>query len=237
MRLLILQARMSSTRMPGKVLAPLFGEPMIVRQLERLHRAETLDRIVVATSTDPSDDVLADTLAGKGETVRRGSLDDVLARYLMVADEFDPHLVVRITGDNPLIDPAVIDRALREHEASGADYSSTGLSGRFPSGLDTEVVDPAALRRVAELGADPYEREHVTPGVYRRPELFRLNAVSQDVDRSDARWTVDYPEDFAWVEQIYDRLYPADPAFGQEEIAALIAREPHLARTSADVAP
>ena len=233
--MLILQARMSSTRMPGKVLAPLLGEPMIIRQLERLHRSQTMDEVVVATSTDPSDDVLAEALESHGETVRRGSLDDVLARYLTVIDEFDPQLVVRITGDNPLIDPGVIDRAVREHDEAGADYSSTGLSQRFPKGLDTEVVDPAALRRVVELGPDDYEREHVTPGVYRRPDLFRLNTVTQPVDRSNLRWTVDYPEDFAWATAVYERLYATNPTFGQEEVVALVERDPSLNRTSADV--
>jgi spore coat polysaccharide biosynthesis protein SpsF len=233
--MLILQARMSSTRMPGKVLTPLLGEPMIVRQLERLHRAAMIDEVVVATSTDPSDDVLAETLERHGETVRRGSLDDVLARYLMVIDEFDPQVVVRITGDNPLIDPGVIDRAVREHVESGADYSSTGLSQTFPKGLDTEVVTPSALRYVAEVGPDDYEREHVTPGVFRRPERFSLHPVTQQADRSDLRWTVDYPADFEWATTVYERLYPGNPGFGQEDVIALIEREPHLQRTSADV--
>jgi spore coat polysaccharide biosynthesis protein SpsF len=232
----VLQARMSSTRLPGKVLKPLAGEPMILRIVERIRRSRELDQLIVATSVDPSDDPLVRVLGDAGVTVRRGSLADVFSRFLAVADEFDPDVVVRLTGDNPFVDPEVIDRIVREHLASGADYTSNSLTRTFPRGLDVEAVKPAALRSLATRELQPDEREHVTIGVYRRPDEFRLHQVTQEPDRSELRWTVDLPEDFAFAEAVYDRLYATTPAFGQADVLALLEREPALRRTDADAA-
>jgi spore coat polysaccharide biosynthesis protein SpsF len=234
-KLAIIQARCSSTRMPGKVLAPLAGEPMILRLVERVRRSVELDAVVVATSRDPSDDPLVATLEERGVLVRRGPLGDVLARYLQVIDEFDPETVVRLTGDNPLVDPAVIDDVLRAHAASGADYTSNSLVRSYPYGLDVEAVRAAALRRVAELATDQEEREHVTIGIYRRPDVFRLEPVVQPQDHAELRWTVDYPEDFAFVERVYAELFPVDPAFAQADVLALLERRPELRRLRSDV--
>jgi spore coat polysaccharide biosynthesis protein SpsF len=230
----ILQARTGSTRLPGKVLMPLLGEPMIVRELERLAQASTLDALVVATSTDPSDDELAATVAAAGVDVRRGSLDDVLGRFLQVVDEYDPDVVVRLTADNPLTDPDVLDLIVRTHLESGADYTSNAIERSYPRGLDVEAVEADALRAMRALGPDAEEREHVTIGIYRRPETFRLQAVTQQPDRSDLRWTVDEPEDFAFAERVYQALYPANPAFRQADVLALLEREPGLRRTEPD---
>jgi spore coat polysaccharide biosynthesis protein SpsF len=234
-KIAIIQARCSSTRMPGKVLAPLAGEPMILRLVERVRRSAELDEVVVATSRDTSDDPLADVLEQRGVLVRRGPLDDVLARYLQVVDEFAPDTVVRLTGDNPLVDPAVIDDVVRAHAASGADYASNSLVRSYPYGLDVESVRAEALRRVAGLATDPAEREHVTMGIYRRPELFTLEPVVQAEDHAELRWTVDYPEDFAFVERVYAELFPIDPGFGQADVLALLARHPELRRLRSDV--
>jgi spore coat polysaccharide biosynthesis protein SpsF len=233
--LAILQARMGSSRLPGKALRPILGMPMTLRQIERVQRAGTIDQLVVATSTDPDDDILASTVEDAGVTVRRGPLDDVLARFVQVVNEFDPDQVIRLTGDNPLHDPAVIDLVVGEHLAAGVDYTSTGLTRTFPYGLDVEAVRPAVLRELAAAPTDAEEREHVTLGVYRRPETFSLHAVTQIPDRSDLRWTVDYPEDLRWVTTIFERLHPVDPWFGQQDVIDLIDREPALRRTLADV--
>jgi len=208
---------------------------MILRIVERIARSRELDDLVVATSTDLSDDALADVLSGAGVTVRRGSLSDVLSRFLAVVDEFEPSVVVRLTGDNPLVDPDVIDLVVREHVESGADYSSNSLTRTFPRGLDAEAVSPGALRSLGGRALSDDERQHVTIGVYRRPEEFRLHAVTQPADHSELRWTVDYPEDFAFVEAVYNRLFAGSPAFGQSEVLALLDREPGLRRTEADV--
>jgi spore coat polysaccharide biosynthesis protein SpsF len=214
---------MTSSRLPGKVMAPVLGEPMIGRQLERLRRARRIDRLVVATSIDPSDDPLAAYCEGLELTVFRGALSDVLGRFQAVlAMHADAEAVVRLTADCPLADPELIDRVVEHHHAAGADYTSNTLTNRtYPHGLDVEVIRPAALFEAAEQAVDPYEREHVTPYVYRRPEVYRLAGVARHTSLASLRWTVDYPEDLAFVRDVYARLYPFDPAFGTDAIAAL----------------
>jgi len=235
MPLAILQARMSSSRLPGKVLEPILGRPLILRALERISRAQSLDAIVVATSTDPSDDPLAEVVAAEGFLVRRGDLNDVLSRFLAVVEEFGPEDVVRLTGDNALTDPEVIDRVVAEHLSHGADYSSNTMPRTYPRGLDVEVVRADALRRVAALRPDLDEREHVTMGVYRRPDQFRLHGVVQSEDRSALRWTVDYPEDLDFARRVYAELYDDTPGFGQLDVVELLARRPDLQRFEHEV--
>lgn len=214
---------MTSSRLPGKVLAPVLGEPMIGRQVERLRRAKGIDRLVVATSIDPTDDPLAAYADSLGLTVFRGPLDDVLARYAGAAALFpEARALVRLTADCPLADPEVIDRVIAHHHATGADWTTAALGARtFPHGLDVEAIRPAALREAAERAADPYEREHVTPYIYRRPETYRLEGVSRSPSLAHLRWTVDLPADLDFVRDVYARLYPADPAFTSEAIVAL----------------
>jgi spore coat polysaccharide biosynthesis protein SpsF len=223
LNLAILQARMSSSRLPGKVLAPVLGEPMIGRQVERLRRASRIDRLVVATSTDASDDPLAAYCESLELAVFRGSLNDVLERFTgALAQHPQARAVVRLTADCPLADPALIDRVIDHHHAAGADYTSNTLGTRtYPHGLDTEVIRPAALLEAAQAATDPYEREHVTPYIYRRPDTYRLAGVARHESLAFLRWTVDFPEDLAFVRQVYARLYPYDPAFGSDAIAAL----------------
>lgn len=234
MILAVLQARMSSTRLPGKVLEPILGRPLILRAIDRISRASSLDGLVLATSVDPSDDRLAETAESDGVTVRRGSLDDVLGRYLQVVDELQPEIVVRLTGDNALTDPAVIDLVVTEHCRSGADYTSNTVHRTFPRGLDVEVASAAALREVGRIATDSAEREHVTMGIYRRPELFDVRQVLQHPDRSQLRWTVDLPADLAFAREVYAALFHANQGFGQEEILALLERRSELTRTEAD---
>ena len=223
LNLAILQARMSSSRLPGKVMAPVLGEPMIGRQVERLRRAKRIDRLVVATSSDPSDDPLAAYCESLQLTVFRGALDDVLERYrAALAPHPDAKAVVRLTADCPLTDPALIDRVIEHHHAAGADYTSNTLGTRtYPQGLDAEVIKPDALVDAAERASDPYEREHVTPYIYRRPETYRLAGVARHESLAALRWTVDFPEDMAFVRDVYAKLYPYDPAFDSDAIAAL----------------
>jgi spore coat polysaccharide biosynthesis protein SpsF len=234
MVLAILQARTSSHRLPGKVLSPILGTPLILRALDRIGRAQRIDRIVLATSTEASDDVLAVAVADAGYAVHRGPLDDVLSRFLQVIDAQDDETIVRLTGDNALSDPAVIDRVIAAHLASGADYTANVLERSYPRGLDVEVFRADALRRVDRLVVDQQEREHVTLGIYRRPELFTLHSVTQSPDRSDLRWTVDYPEDLVFARAVYEHLLAVDPMFGQDDIIALLAEHPELIRRESD---
>lgn len=222
----VLQARVSSSRLPGKVLRPLLGAPMIARQIERLRRARRLDALVLATSTDPSDDVLARWAAEAGVPVYRGSLDDVLGRFVAAARPYAPAHVARLTGDCPLADWAVMDTVVARHLASGADYTSNTIEPTWPDGLDVEVLTMAALETAAREATAPFEREHVTQFIVRRPQRFRLENVRAAEDLSGLRWTVDEPADFELVEAIYAALYPADPAFGTAEILAFLRDNP-----------
>lgn len=221
--LAILQARMTSTRLPGKVLAPVLGEPMIGRQLERLARSGRLDRIVVATSAEASDDPLASYVAGLGYAVCRGSLHDVLDRFHQAAAMVpEADTIVRLTADCPLADWTVIDATIERHHAEAADYTSNVAPERtFPHGLDNEVIRREALERAWREAKDPYEREHVTPYIYRHLHAFRIAGLSRAPSLAHLRWTVDLPEDLAFVREVYERLYPRNPAFTTDEVAAL----------------
>ena len=223
MNLAILQARMTSSRLPGKVMAPVLGEPMIGRQIERLRRATRIDRLIVATSQQSSDDELASYCQSLGLDVVRGALDDVLGRFATaLADHPDADVVVRLTADCPLTDPALIDAVIARHQAEGADYTSNTLGTRtYPHGLDAEVIRAEVLLQAARLADDPYEREHVTPYIYRRPEVFRLAGMMRRPSLAQLRWTVDVADDLAFVRGVYASLYPADPAFTSEAVVAL----------------
>ncbi|MBF0180128.1 MAG: aminotransferase class III-fold pyridoxal phosphate-dependent enzyme [Magnetococcales bacterium] len=225
----ILQARFSSTRLPGKVLKPLLNKPMLERQIERVRRARRLDHLLVATSNEPEDDPIARLCQEIGIDCFRGSLNDVLDRFYRAALPHAPEHVVRLTGDCPLAEPFVIDGVVDFHLVGGFDYSSNALEPTFPDGLDVEVIRFAALQEAWKIATSPAEREHVTLHIVRNPERFRHGSVERGEDLSHLRWTVDEPEDFALVERIYEALYPENPAFGMQEILALIDEQPELA--------
>ncbi len=228
----ILQARMTSTRLPGKVMAPVTGAPMIQRQIERIRRADSLDELIVATSVDPTDDQLAAFVESLGVAVVRGPLDDVLARYTQAIAQFRPDVVVRLTADCPLTSPSVIDDVVRAFSAGDFDYCSNTLEPTFPDGLDTEVVRSHALEWVDAHTDDPHEREHVTLGVYRRPERFRLGNHRNGTDLSALRWTVDTAEDLEFVRAVYGELFDANPSFELADVLDLLRRRPELSRST-----
>lgn len=235
MILAILQARLSSTRLPGKVLLPLAGAPSILRQIERVRRATCIDRLVVATSDRADDDPLAKALMEAGVDVFRGSLDDVLGRFLGALDAFPAQHVVRLTGDCPLTDPGVIDATIALHLETGADYTQNRLMEMgFPKGQDVEVVTAAALRRAAERATTPEEHEHVTWGVWSHPELYKIARLKPPLDEGHVRWTVDRPDDYEFVSTVYDALYPANPAFSSDDIRAFVRSRPDLADYGGD---
>lgn len=226
----ILQARMSSTRLPGKVLKPLAGKPMLQRQLERIGRARLVDTIVVATSAEASDEPIAALCAGLGVACYRGPLADVLGRFIGAAEAFGPPKhIVRLTGDCPLTDPLIVDAAIALHLANGVDYTSNGVQRTYPDGLDVEVITYAALARVAREATDPFEREHVTPRLYRRTDLFSQQALVYPVDLAELRWTVDTAKDFDFAERVFLELLPVNPHFGWRELLALVERRPEIA--------
>jgi spore coat polysaccharide biosynthesis protein SpsF len=213
------------------VLLPLAGAPMILRQIERVTRATRIDRLVVATSEHPSDDELAAVVAKSGALVHRGPLRDVLARFIGALDAHGPaDHVVRLTGDCPLADPAVIDATIDHVIAAGADYGSNTPPHRtFPKGLDVEVMTVSALRAAAARAASPEEYEHVTWALHRHPELYRQAWFSQAADEGEVRWTVDFPDDYAFVTAVYDGLYAANPAFSSDDVREFVRGRPDLA--------
>jgi spore coat polysaccharide biosynthesis protein SpsF len=223
----IVQARLGSTRLPGKVLEDLAGEPMLVRVLQRLSRAETLSASLVATTTQRADVAIVELCLRRGWACFRGSEDDVLDRYYRAAREQNAEIVVRVTSDCPLIEPRVVDevvRAFLEREGQ-VDYASTTWPRRtYPRGLDAEVISFAALERAWREDRNPAWREHVTPYVYRNPEKFRICSLESDVDYSQMRWTVDTAEDLELVRRIYGHF--GHDRFDWREVLRLLEAHP-----------
>jgi spore coat polysaccharide biosynthesis protein SpsF len=235
MILAILQARMSSTRLPGKVMADVAGAPMILRQIERLRRSRRLEGIVVATSDDPSDDGLAEMLALHGTAVYRGPLEDVLTRFAGALEAYPAPVVARLTGDCPLADPEILDAVIDLLIDEDVDYAANTPAHRtYPKGLDVEVMRARCLLRAAREAEDPYEREHVTPYLIRNPDLFSQAFLSQDIDEGEVRWTVDRPDDLEFVRAVYEGLYADKPDFTSEDVRAFVRSRPDLAMLGGD---
>lgn len=226
----IIQARTGSTRLPGKVLLDLAGEPMLARAVSRVRRAKTLDDVVVATTSLPPDDAIVELCAERGWNVFRGSEDDVLDRYYRAAVAHRADAVVRITSDCPLIDPDVVDQVVTAflERRPRVDYASNVLPVRtFPRGLDTEVFSFDALARAWREDKNPAWREHVTPYIYNNPCLFQLHCLTHEVAYSDMRWTVDTAEDLALVKLIYD--YFGDGRFSWRDALRVLEQHPEWA--------
>lgn len=230
MILAVLQARLSSTRLPGKVLKDVHDEPMILRQIERISQSRLIDKLVVATSTEPSDDALVELLQSADIEVRRGPLHDVVARFETVVGEYHPTAIVRLTADCPLTDSNVIDEVIREHVGSAADYTSNTLERTFPDGLDVECFSADAFERMRQSELSDDEREHVTMAFYSHPDTYVLHSVTQANDVSGLRWTVDVHNDLEFVRQVYRDLYDENDNFGQFEILGFLEKNPELSR-------
>ncbi len=234
----IIQARMGSTRLPGKSLLDLAGAPLLARVIERMQHCQTLDGLVLATTDQPEDAALVDLALDMGVAVYRGSVDDVLDRFVHAARLADAALIVRITADDPFKDPAVTDHAVRLwlERPDQLDYVSNTLEPTYPEGLDIEVFTRDALERAAAEARLPSEREHVTPYIWKHPDRFRVLNFKHDRDLSHLRWTVDYPQDLAFARAVYERLYRPGQVFLMDDILALLEREPELARLNAGIA-
>jgi spore coat polysaccharide biosynthesis protein SpsF len=226
----IVQARMGSTRLPGKALLDIGGEPMLARVMSRTMRATTISRVVVATTNEPDDDVLCDLCTARGWPYYRGSQEDVLDRYYQAARQYQADAVVRITSDCPVIDPDVIDLTVGEflRRQPECDYISNGEPPRpFPRGLDVEAFHFRVLEQAWCEARDSAFREHVTLYIYRHPEKFRVVSVLADGDYSEQRWTVDTPEDRTLVQKLFG--YFGHDRFGWREILAALAQHPQWA--------
>jgi glutamate-1-semialdehyde 2,1-aminomutase len=233
MILAVLQARATSTRLPGKVLRPILGKPMLAHQVARIRRSRRIERLILATSDASTDDPVAALAGTLGLECFRGSLDDVLDRFYRAAAAHSPDHVVRLTGDCPLADPEIIDRAVELHLASGADYTSNCLEPTWPDGLDVEVCRFPCLEEAWKEARLPSQREHVMPFVNRQPRRYRIVHLKGDSDLSRMRWTVDEPEDLEFVRKVYEALHPSDPAFSTSDVLALLGRDPGLAALNA----
>jgi spore coat polysaccharide biosynthesis protein SpsF len=238
-RVVIVQARMTSTRLPGKVLIDLEGKPALAQQLLRLRAMTEADEVMVATTSLTTDDPVADLCRAEGVRVFRGDEQDVLSRYLGAARESNADLVVRVTADCPLIDPAESDRVVRElrERAGEADYASNIRRRTFPRGLDTEAFFRDVLERLARRGRSTPAREHVTWYLHReQPALFSIHSVEDGQDNSDLRWTVDTPADLAMVRRVYRDLDLGRALRPYREILAHVRAHPDIAEMNREIA-
>jgi spore coat polysaccharide biosynthesis protein SpsF len=224
----IIQARMGSTRLPGKVLMDLGGETVLARVVKRVRRAKLVDAVVVASTDAATDDAIVRACGDLEVACFRGSENDVLDRYYRAALEHCAEAVVRITSDCPLIDPGLVDETIRVYLDQRCEYASNLFPRTYPRGLDVEVVDSGALARAWKGAQLPYEREHVTPYFYEHPELFRQASLRSENDHSKYRWTLDTPEDLQLLRAIYSSLGKRDD-FGWREVLDLMEHEPELA--------
>jgi spore coat polysaccharide biosynthesis protein SpsF len=221
----VVQARMSSRRLPGKVLRPLAGKPALQCLLERLERCEQVDRVIVATSTEPSDEPVAAFCESAGATFHRGPLEHVAARFGEVVERFGLDAFVRVTADSPLLDQALVDRGAALYRKGGFDIvTNVYPRSTFPSGQSLEVVRAQAFRSALAHMDDPYEREHVTPYFYRRPEAFCIHNLVAEQDDSGLDVSLDTDDDARLIEAVLERMDRPHWTYSSDEVTAL-ARE------------
>ncbi|SFQ05551.1 cytidylyltransferase domain-containing protein [Hymenobacter arizonensis] len=236
--LTVVQARMGSSRLPGKILLPLAGQPLLVRMVERVQRAHLAGTVVVATTTDAADDAVAECCAAHGLECFRGDALDLLDRHYQAARHYGADVVLKIPSDCPLIDPAIIDEVVGYylHFADRYDFVSNLHPATFPDGNDVEVMPFTALETAWREARRPLEREHTTPFFWENSDRFRLGNVAWDTGQDYSmshRWTIDYPEDYDFINAVYEALYASNPAFGLDDILTLLNKRPDIAQLNA----
>jgi spore coat polysaccharide biosynthesis protein SpsF len=230
LNLVVLQARMSSTRLPGKVMSQINGHPMIYWEISRISKAKLVSKTVVAISDQSSDDILANYLESIHQEYIRGSLDNVLSRYVKAEENYNPSAIIRLTADCPLVMPELIDQYLEIFYKSNFDYLSNTLELSYPDGLDIEIIRPGIFKELLEFNLSEEEKEHVTLGVYSRKDKFRTHNVSNQTNISDFRWTVDTSEDLAFVKLIYAHFESKEMNFTFEDVLKYVKENPNLNR-------
>ncbi len=230
----IIQARMGSTRLPGKVLKEVLGKPLLWHMVQRVLSARSIDEIVIATSDREQDKAIIALAGSIGIGSYAGSEGDVLDRYYNAALGYQADTIVRLTSDCPLIDPEWIDKVVEEYRGGQGRYDYVSLSGPFPDGLDTEVFSFRALETAWTEAILPSEREHVTPYIWKNSNLFSVGRVVYPEEHGHLRWTVDDERDFALVNSIYTRLYKSNPNFRTQDVLHLLEKEPELLKINAD---
>lgn len=230
----IIQARMGSTRLPGKVLKDVGGTTALARVISRVRHVRSISDIVVATSIQPPDDAIVGECRRLKATVYRGDEHDVLDRYYHAAVSAHADCVVRITADCPLIDPEISNWVVESFLEKRPEFASNALERSFPRGLDTEVIALPALERAWRDAKEPYQRVHVTPYFYQNPALFRILSLRGNHDFSHQRWTLDTPEDLEFLQTVFSRFQGQDD-FSWRDVLSLMEREPNLAEINSKI--
>lgn len=224
----IVQARMGSSRLPGKVMMPLAGKTVLSHALGRCRAIDGVDTICCATTHAPEDTPIATEAERCGATVYRGSPSDVLDRYLRAAEMIGADVVMRVTSDCPLIDPEICGAVLRLRTEKGVEYAANNMPPSWPHGLDCEAFSTTSLARAAEKADEPYEREHVTPWLRTHPSISRANLEGPGGTLADQRWTLDYPEDMRFFEAVFAKLPATPSAPGMQEVWETLKRYPDI---------
>lgn len=227
----IIQARMGSTRLPGKVMMDLCGIPVIEHVVNRLEKSNLIDKIIIATSTDSNNQPIIDFCKSNQIAYFVGNEDDVLDRYYKAAIDNnlkDDDIIIRITSDCPLIDPFVVDKVIEEHILNNNDYTTNVLDCTYPDGLDCEVFNFSALKDTWINANLSSQREHVTLYIRDNPDRFKLGNVKNEIDLSDLRWTLDEKEDFIFINEVYKNLFRKDSFFTMNDIVELLNDKPEL---------
>lgn len=228
--LAILQARMSSTRLTGKVMMRINEQPMIYWQIQRILESKNVNQLVVATSNHSTDDLLVDFLEKNAINVHRGSLNNVLFRFHEVNLKYPNDALIRLTGDCPLVMPNLIDEMVEQFYEQDVDYLSNTLVPTFPDGLDVEILKHGVLEKLIDFQLEESELEHVTYGVYKRPEVFKLSNFLNDTNRSQDRWTVDYLEDLDFVREIFKNFSGRETKFTYQDVCNYLEENPQILR-------
>jgi spore coat polysaccharide biosynthesis protein SpsF len=224
----VIQARIRSTRLPGKVLLPLAGESVLAHVVRRVKKVSDVSEVVVATSVNTADAIISDACKKLDVRVFRGSEQDVLDRYYQASVPLHPDHVVRVTADCPMIDPQVIDTVIGRHLEAGADYTSNTVTPTYPDGEDVEIFTMGALEKAWKFARLISEREHVTPYMRNNPQLFKLLNVACATDMSSQRWTIDEERDYLFLQEVFNTLYPVNSLFSMSDVVNFIKRNPQI---------
>jgi spore coat polysaccharide biosynthesis protein SpsF len=233
----ILQARMSSSRLPGKVMSIINGKPIIYWQIKRILKSKFVDDLIVVTSIDPSDDVLVSYLASEGITVHRGSLNNVYSRFLEVVKKFRPKFIVRLTADCPITMPSLIDQVIYAGLTTNSDYLSNTLIPTFPDGLDVEFIMSKAIEELEKLALSDYEKEHVTVGIYKRADMFKVTNLESSEDLGFLRCTLDTEEDLKFFQFLFSKFIENEVNFDLNDVLKLRDQFPNEFITNVRTSP